>query len=124
MAAQAKATASVLSSVGLALLGTTCCALPITLVALGAGAAIASLASSAPWLVTLSKYKAWTFGITALVQGYAWWRLRNAAACGIEDARTIKWQHRVLVGSSALLALSVFAAYGLLPMTQWLGDAS
>ena len=122
MAAPASGTGTVLSSLGLALLGTTCCALPITLVAVGAGGAVASLASSAPWLITLSMYKAWTFTATALVQGYAWWRLRNALECGVEDARTIRWQRRALVGSTALLGASVFAAYALLPLTQALGD--
>ena len=82
---------SVLSGLGLALLGTTCCALPIALVALGAGGAVAALVSTAPWLVVLSQYKAWTFAATASVQGYAWWRLRNATRCGLADARRMRW---------------------------------
>ena len=57
--------ASVFSAVGMTLLGTTCCALPITLVALGAGGAVASMASTLPWLVALSEYKLATFGVTA-----------------------------------------------------------
>ena len=69
--------ASVLSAVGLTLLGTTCCALPITLVALGAGGAVASMASSLPWLVALSEYKLATFGFTALALGYSWWQVRR-----------------------------------------------
>jgi hypothetical protein len=34
-----------------------CCALPITLVTLGLGASVATMASAAPWLITLSQYK-------------------------------------------------------------------
>ncbi len=103
------------SSLGLALLGTTCCALPIALVALGAGGAVASLASAAPWLITLSKYKLWTFALTAVVLAYAWFRLRNASQCGIEDAKTLRWQRVGLWVSTALLTISAAAAY-LLPL--------
>jgi hypothetical protein len=107
------------SAVGLTLLGTTCCALPITLVAIGAGGAVASMASSAPWLIELSRYKLATFSLTAAALGYAWWSLRSLSrsqdgeACSIEDARKLRWQKRILVASTTLFGLSVFAAYGL-----------
>ncbi len=58
-----------------------CCALPALFVTLGAGAALAGLVSTAPWLVALSKYKAWTFGISGamiLLAGLMRWRSRNA----------------------------------------------
>ena len=58
-----------------------CCALPALLVTLGAGAALAGLVSTAPWLVTLSTYKVWTFGISGgviLLAGLMRWRMRNA----------------------------------------------
>jgi mercuric ion transport protein len=41
-----------------------CCALPSLLVLLGLGASVASMLSAAPWLVTLSRHKAWTFSIS------------------------------------------------------------
>jgi mercuric ion transport protein len=44
-----------------------CCALPALLVLLGMGATVASLLSVAPWLVTLSHYKAWVFTGSGLV---------------------------------------------------------
>lgn len=56
-----------------------CCALPALLVTLGAGAALAGLVSSAPWLVTLSKYKVITFTVSFVmiaVAGIAKWRSR------------------------------------------------
>lgn len=63
-------------------LGTlVCCALPAVFVTLGAGAALAGLVSSAPWLVALSKYKIWTFGVSGaviLMSGIMQWRSRNA----------------------------------------------
>ena len=113
---------SVFSAVGLTLLGTTCCALPITLVALGAGGAVASMASSLPWLVVLSDYKLATFGFTTLVLGYSWWRvhrLRNAEACSIADAKRLRVQGWVLSAATGIFGISVFAAYGLLPIVTW-----
>ncbi len=112
--------ASVLSALGLSVLGTTCCALPIALVALGAGGAVASLASAAPWLVTLSEYKAATFSATGLVLGYAWWRVRGVSQCDISDAKRLRVQRRVLWAASAIFAVSMFAAYAALPLLVWL----
>ncbi len=112
--------ASVFSALGLSLLGTTCCALPIALVALGAGAAVASLASAAPWLVTLSEYKAATFSATGLVLGYAWWRVRGVSQCDISDAKSLRVQRGVLWASSVIFAVSMFAAYAALPLLVWL----
>ena len=76
-------TLSTFTAFGLSLLGTTCCALPIALVALGAGGAVASLASAAPWLAALSAYKGATFSITGLSLAYAWWRLRRVSQCDL-----------------------------------------
>ncbi len=116
--------ASVLSALGLSLLGTTCCALPIALVALGAGGAAASLASTAPWLVTLSEYKAATFSATGLVLGYAWWRVRRVSQCDISDAKNLHLQRGVLWASSAFFAVSLVAAYAALPLLVWLERSS
>lgn len=58
-----------------------CCALPALLVTLGAGAALAGLVSAAPWLVALSKYKIWTFGVSGgmiLIAGALRFGARNA----------------------------------------------
>lgn len=111
--------ASTLSALGLTLVGTTCCALPLTLVALGAGGAVASMASSLPWLIALSNYKGVTFSFTALSLGYAWWRLRQVSSCDIADAKRLQWQRWVLRAAVALFAFSLFAAYALLPIMMW-----
>ena len=105
--------ASVLSSAGLALLGGACCALPAALVVLGAGGAVASLMSAAPWLVTLSRYKLLTFTVTALALAYSWWRLRRITHCDRANARRLRWQRRVLWSATLLLALSLTVAYAL-----------
>lgn len=41
-----------------------CCALPSLLVLFGLGASVASMLSFLPWLVTLSRHKAWTFSVS------------------------------------------------------------
>ncbi len=120
---EGSAGASVFSAVGLTLLGTTCCALPSALVALGAGGAVASMASSLPWLVALSEYKLATFGFTALALGYSWWQVRRlgkSEACSIEDAKRLRIQSWVLRAASGVFAMSIFAAYALLPIVLWL----
>src|SRR5688500_7094028 len=51
------------SSVGTLL----CCALPSLLVLAGLGATVASVLASAPWLVALSRHKAWVFAASAIL---------------------------------------------------------
>jgi len=118
-----KTNSSLLGGFGLALLGTTCCALPIALVSLGMGGVVASLVSAVPMLGWLSQYKAITFSVTALVLAYSWWRLRGvsqSSQCSLEGGKRLKWQKRLLAVSTAIFALAVFAAYALLPITLWL----
>ena len=55
--------ASLFTSLGTLL----CCALPSLLVFLGLGATVASIVSTAPWLITLSRHKNWTFTIAGLL---------------------------------------------------------
>ncbi len=123
-----KTNTTLFTGAGLAILSTTCCALPIALVSLGLGGAVASLFSNVPWLSTMAKYKAVTFTLTAGMLGYCWFALgqlgrkmrRQGAACTVRDRNILKWQKRILVISTILLAISVFAAYALLPLRIWI----
>ena len=66
-----------------------CCALPATLVALGAGAALSTLISAVPGLVWLSEYKEAVFvfaGVMLIVSGWLQWRSRFAP-CPIDAAQ-------------------------------------
>lgn len=117
---------SIFSAVGLTLLGTTCCALPITLVALGAGGAVASMASALPWLVALSEYKLATFGLTAVALGYAWWQVRILSAsqsCNIAEAKRLRIQSWILRGATVVFIFSILAAYALLPIVMWFDNS-
>lgn len=114
--------ASLAGGSGLALLGTTCCALPIVLVALGMGSVVASVVSALPVLAWLSQYKAATFSLTALVLAYSWWRLRRAAQsgqCVLEDGKHLKWQKWALGINTIIFVTALFAAYALLPVILW-----
>ena len=123
-----KTNTTLFTGAGLAILSTTCCALPIALVSIGLGGAVASLFSNVPWLTTIAKYKAYTFGITAVLLGYSWYALfqlgnkmmQEGAACSMKDQKILKWQKRTLIISTVLLAISVFAAYALLPLRIWI----
>jgi len=44
-----------------------CCGLPSLLVLAGLGASVASTLSAAPWLVSLSRHKPWTFGVSGVL---------------------------------------------------------
>ena len=58
-----------------------CCALPALFVVLGAGAVLAGILSSAPFLIVLSKYKVLLFffsGTLMAISGYFIWRSKKA----------------------------------------------
>jgi hypothetical protein len=58
-----------------------CCVLPVAMVSLGAGAALAGLVSAVPQLIWLSEHKAWVFGVATAALAFAGallWRARRA----------------------------------------------
>jgi mercuric ion transport protein len=95
-----------------------CCVIPIALVTLGMGAVVASMASAAPWLITLSMHKNWVFAISGVLIGVAIWAVYRpgrtcpadpelAAACATAD----KWNKRFLWVSGVLWLIGFIAAY-------------
>ena len=104
-----------------------CCALPITLVALGMGATMASLVSSVPFLVTLSQYKVAVFTVSGMLIGASGWLLyRSGRECPADPElaamceRTQKWNRRVWWTSVGLWCIGFYAAFLALPLTIWL----
>lgn len=102
-----------------------CCAVPILLVALGLGSAVAAMTSAAPWLVALSRYKLWIFAGAALaliLAGVLLYRPGRscpadpdlARACARIDrvSRTIWWV------SVAGLLVAAFFAFAWLPLQR------
>lgn len=106
-----------------------CCALPSILVLLGMGTAVASVLSAAPWLVSLSHHKAWTFSIAgtliaaSFVVTYAVApRLQAGEACVADDPATCREVSRlsksVLWGSALIWCGGFFVAYLLGPILE------
>lgn len=113
---------SLFTSVGTLL----CCALPSLLVLFGLGASVATMLSLAPWLVTLSRHKTWTFSIAGILIAlsfvnmyYIAPRIRraqcdpeNPTAC--DDAS--RFSKAVLWLSAVLYSAGFFVAYILGPI--------
>ncbi len=96
----------------------TCCALPILLVTVGLGSAVASIAGSAPWIITLSMYKGWVFAVSGMLIAVSAWAVYRpgrvcpadpelAAACATAD----KWNKRFIWISAAMWLIGLSAAY-------------
>lgn len=95
-----------------------CCALPILLVSLGMGAVVASLATNVPFLITLSQYKAWTFGFTVLILVAAGWALyRPGRSCPTDSelgklcATAHKWNVCFFWVAVVIACVGGFAAF-------------
>ncbi len=106
-----------------------CCALPSVLVLLGMGTAVASLLSAAPWLVSLSRHKIWTFSIagTLIAASFVMTyvvapRLQQGVACEADDPTTCgevsKLSKVVLWGSALIWSGGFFVAYLLGPLLE------
>ncbi len=103
-----------------------CCALPITLVALGMGATMASLVSNVPFLMTLSQHKIMVFAVSGSLLALSGWLLyRRGRACPTDPQlaalcdRTQKWNRRIYWSSVSLWGVGFFAAYLALPLQIW-----
>jgi hypothetical protein len=104
-----------------------CCALPSVLVLLGMGTAVASVLSAAPWLVSFSHHKVWTFSLagtliaSSFVMTYAIApRLRGGEMCEADDPTTCGEASRVsrviLWCSAVIWSGGFFVAYLLGPI--------
>ena len=109
-----------------------CCALPSVLVLLGMGATVASLLSAAPWLVSLSRHKIWTFSIAGVLIALSFIvtyliapRLRQGETCNADNPATcgeVSKISRVLLWGSALIWFcGFFVAYLLAPILERAG---
>ncbi len=107
-----------------------CCALPSLLVLFGFGAVVASVLSTAPWLVALSRSKDWVFaaaGIALAGNAYLTYRLLPAWAgsCPPDEResceRARRWSRGMLSGSIGVYLVGFFVAYVLGPLLERFG---
>lgn len=104
-----------------------CCALPALLVALGAGAVAASMASNFPWLTTLSLHKGWLFlgsGVLITLNFILVYRPLGKVACRVGGGKACeeasKLNKVVLWVSSGIYSVGLFMAYAALPLAEWI----
>ena len=106
-----------------------CCALPSVLVLLGLGTMVASLLSAAPWLVSFSRHKVWTFSIAGTLIACSFVmtyviapRLQAGEACAADDPTTCgevsKLSRVLLWGSAIIYSGGFFVAYLLGPILE------
>jgi mercuric ion transport protein len=106
-----------------------CCALPSVLVLLGMGTTVASLLSAAPWLVSLSRHKIWTFSIAGILIAMSFVstyliapRLRQREVCEADDpticGEVTKVSRIMLLGSAIIWSCGYFVAYLLGPILE------
>jgi len=102
-----------------------CCALPITLVALGAGSVVAALITVAPWVTVFSRHKEWvvlTAGLGLVVDYWVLFRSTSAACqpggvCHVSHPFG-QWLRRLFWASVAAYIVGIGAAYFLLPIVK------
>jgi mercuric ion transport protein len=107
-----------------------CCALPSLFVLIGLGATVASVVSAAPWLITFSRHKNWTFTIAGILIAanlvYVFHftpRLRaQSQACPVDGpsacgtaSRVSRW---ILWLSAGIYLIGLFSAYLLGPLLR------
>jgi|SRR5215471_8321922 len=110
-----------------------CCALPSLLVLVGLGATVASVVTAAPWLVTLSRHKNWTFLIAGLLTTANFFyvfllapRLRTInQTCPADQPNACSTASRmgqwVLWVSAGIYLAGFFSAYLLGPLLRHIG---
>ena len=96
-----------------------CCALPVALVSIGAGAALASVVTALPQLVWLSEHKLPLFafaGLMLVLSGVSAYRNHNAP-CPADPAqakscmRLRRWSERIFYFSAVLYVIGFFFAF-------------
>jgi mercuric ion transport protein len=106
-----------------------CCVLPSMLVLLGMGTTVVSLLSAAPWLVSLSRHKIWTFSTAGVLITMSFVmtyliapHLRDGKACEADDptacGEVSKISRVILWGAAIIWSCGFFVAYLLGPILE------
>jgi len=105
-----------------------CCALPATLSIIAGGAAVGSLISVFPWLITISRYHNWIFlvaGILLLINGVFVLRPKGKMACAVTGGKGCEvagsFSKRMFWISIILYGIGFFFAYLYVLIVKFLG---
>lgn len=105
-----------------------CCALPAAVAAFAGGAAVTSMVSTFPWMVTLSAQKEWIFlgsGIMLVISGILVYKPQGKIACSITGGEGCEIAGRftkiMFWASVVIYSTGGFFAYALVPMMRFLG---
>ncbi len=106
-----------------------CCALPIVVAALAGGAALSSMVSLFPFLVTLSQYKNAIFifsGSMIALNGYLSFKPLKEIACDVESGEVGcevagKYNRKMFYISLGIFSVGVLTAYLLGPIASLFG---
>lgn len=105
-----------------------CCALPAAVAAIAGGAAVTSMISIFPWMVSLSANKEWIFlgaVVMIIISGILIYRPKGKIACSITGGQGCEVAGRftkiMFWTSVTILLIGAFFAYALLPVMQLLG---
>lgn len=102
-----------------------CCALPATLAALAGGAAVGTLVTNFPWLIPISRYKAWLFlfsGGFILLNGILTFKPQGKFACTITGGKGCevagKFSRGMFWAAMSVYLIGFFFAYLLTPILR------
>lgn len=104
-----------------------CCALPAAIAAVAGGAAVASLVSAFPFLITLSRFKLYIFiiaGILLILAGYLIYRPSRQQECAYPDGGcevASRFSRVTFWVSVGIFSIGLFFAYLAVPLMRWLG---
>ena len=107
-----------------------CCALPSLLVLIGLGATVASVVSTAPWLISLSRHKTWMFATAGLLIATNFvyvFRIaprlqQTGQSCPVDQPSTCgtasRMSRMILWTSAGIYLVGLFSAYLLGPILR------
>lgn len=105
-----------------------CCAIPILLVSVGMGAAVAAATSNFPALVVLSENKDYVFAGSAVLMAVSWWlHKRQLASCPADPElaaycqKVKRLNDRLLWIAGSVWGIGFCVAYLALPLRSLLG---
>ncbi|MCP9290551.1 hypothetical protein [Gracilimonas sediminicola] len=102
-----------------------CCAIPALVATVAGGAAVSSMISTMPWLVSFSQYKEWIFliaGIMTALSGLLIFFPKGKVACSITGGQGCdvagRYTKALFWLSVTMITIGAFFAYGYYPILR------